>query len=135
MRQRPAFESLHVYQLADRLAGDVWALVVTWPNFARDTVGRQLARAADSIGANIAEGYGRGSYADNKRLLHIARGSLNEAICWLRRAVARRLLTPEQGNPLLATAEELGPRLNKYIEYVNQQLKSKATPGQAPPKG
>lgn len=133
MAQKPAFESLEVYQLADRLAGGVWPLVLAWPLFARDALGKQLVRAADSIGANPAEGYGRGSYADNKRFVHIARGSLNETICWLRRAAARHLLTPEQAGPLLALTDELGPRLNKYLDYLNQQLRKRAVPGRSPP--
>jgi len=136
MAQKPAFETLEVYQLADRLAAGVWPLVMAWSHFARDTIGKQMVRAVDSIGANLAEGYGRGSYADNKRFVHIARGSLNESICLIRRAAARGLFTIEQVTPLLAITDELGPRLNKYLEYINMQLKKKATPGKPlPPKG
>lgn len=72
------FESLRVYQLSELLADEIWAIVVKWNVFARDTVGKQLVRAADSIGANIAEGSGRGTFVDNRRFVRIARGSLNE---------------------------------------------------------
>lgn len=72
------FKSLQVYQLAERLADDVWTIVLKWNIFARDTVGKQLVKAADSIGANIAEGTGRGTFVDNRRFVRIARGSLNE---------------------------------------------------------
>src|ERR1700682_5735182 len=89
------FENLGVYQLAEKLADEVWAIVLGWPNFARDTVGKQIVRAADSIGANVAEGSGRGSPQANKRFIRIARGSLNETRHWLRRAYQRRVL--EQG--------------------------------------
>ena len=50
------FEKLQVYKLAERLADDIWAIVGKWNIFARDTVGKQLVKAADGIGANIAEG-------------------------------------------------------------------------------
>jgi len=65
------FEHLEVYQLAEEIADNVWNAVVEWDNFAKDTVGKQPVRAADSIGANIAEGTGRGTYKDNK---HFAKG-------------------------------------------------------------
>jgi four helix bundle protein len=50
------FEQLEVYRLAERLSDEVWGIVLPWNNFARDTVGKQLVRAADSVGANLAEG-------------------------------------------------------------------------------
>jgi four helix bundle protein len=75
---KPAFKRLDVYRLSERLSDEVWPLARQWDDFARDTVGKQLVRAADSIGANIAEGYGRGSHQDNRRFVRIARDSLNE---------------------------------------------------------
>lgn len=68
------FESLRVYQLSESLADEVWTVVLKWNVFARDTVGKQLVKAADSIGANIAEGTGRGTFVDNRRFVRIARG-------------------------------------------------------------
>jgi four helix bundle protein len=52
------FERLRVYKLSEDLTDQIWELVVSWNQFARDTLGKQLVRAADSIGANIAEGVG-----------------------------------------------------------------------------
>jgi len=72
------FEKLQVYQLSERLADEIWYVVDKWEPFAKDTIGKQMSRAADSIGANIAEGSGRGSFQDNRRFVKIARGSLNE---------------------------------------------------------
>jgi len=89
------FEKLVVYQLSERIADEVWDIVIRWDRFARNTVGGQIVRSADSIGANIAEGCGRGSHADNKRFVRTARGSLNETRHWLRRAFKRKLLTKE----------------------------------------
>ena len=94
--ERTNFESLQVYKLSEELADNVWDIVDGWKTFAKDTVGKQLVRAADSIGANIAEGTGRSSYKDNKRFVYIARGSMNETKHWLRRAYKRGLLTGEQ---------------------------------------
>jgi len=84
--ERTNFEKLQVYQLAEAISDSVWNIVVKWDSFARDTVGKQIVRSADSIGANIAEGSGRGSLQDNRRFVRIARGSLYETLHWLRRS-------------------------------------------------
>jgi four helix bundle protein len=112
------FETLRVYQLAEKLADEIWKTVQKWDLFARDTVGKQLARAADSIGANIAEGTGRGSYQDNRRFVRTARGSLYETRHFLRRAFRRSLLTTAQVGKLRPLTDELGPKLNAYLRSI-----------------
>jgi four helix bundle protein len=118
MMARPDFENLEVFQLAERLADTIWPIVSGWRQFARDTVGKQLARCADSIGANIAEGVGRGSFQDNRRFVKVARGSLNETRYWLRRAYQRQLLTEDQVASLRPMIDELSPRLNAYLRSI-----------------
>lgn len=81
--EKSNFENLQIYQLSMKLANEIWEIAATWNGFAKDTIGTQLVRAADSIGANIAEGSGRGSAKDNSRFLKIARGSLYETRHWL----------------------------------------------------
>lgn len=105
------------------MADMIWDITGAWNSFARDTLGRQLVRAADSIGANIAEGSGRGSDADHRRFLRIARGSLYETQHWLRRAYKRRLLTQEQVNLLLPVIRELTPTLNAYLRSIGTLAK------------
>lgn len=117
--ERTNFESLEVYQLAERLADEIWRIVINWDNFAKYTVGRQLVRAADSIGANIAEGTGRGSFQDNRRFVRIARASLNEAKHWLRRSFKRGLLSQEH-DTLRPVMDELAPRLNAYLKSIGK---------------
>jgi len=112
------FENLTVYRLSERLADDVWDIVVKWPILARDTVGKQLIRAADSIGANIAEGDGRGTFQENRRFNRIARGSLYETKHFLRRAFKRKLLSDREISSLKPVIEELAPRLNAYLKGI-----------------
>src|SRR5687767_13655175 len=94
------FEKLDVYRLSEEIADLIWEIVDAWPAFARDTVGKQIVRAADSIGVNIAEGIGRGTHLDNKRFVRTGRGSLYETQHWLRRAYRQKLLTAQQINKL-----------------------------------
>ena len=67
MLEQTNFEKLRVYKLAEELADRIWFIVLKWDRFAVNTIGDQLVRAADGIGANIAEGSGRGSFKDNRR--------------------------------------------------------------------
>jgi four helix bundle protein len=115
---RTAFEKLKVYQLSERLADEIWDIVLAWKSFAQDTVGKQLVRSADSVGANIAEGSGRGSYQDNRRFVRTARGSLNETQHWLRRAYRRKLLTKTNVAVLKPLIDELAPRLNAFLKSI-----------------
>ncbi|RLB97698.1 MAG: four helix bundle protein [Deltaproteobacteria bacterium] len=112
------FENLRVFQLAEKLCDDIWEIVGKWNYFEKDTVGKQLVRSADSIGANIAEGSGRGYPNDNKRFVRIARGSLNETKFWLRRASKRGLMDKTQSECLTKTLDELAPTLNAFLSSI-----------------
>lgn len=114
------FESLRVYQLSETLADEIWTIVMQWNGFARDTVGKQLVRAVDSIGANIAEGTGRGTFVDNRRFVRIARGSLNETQHFLRRAYKRKLLNDKDIRALRPLVDELAPKLNSYLKSIGK---------------
>lgn len=114
------FEELRVYQLSEVLADSIWKVSTTWNRFAQDTVGRQLVRSADSIGANIAEGTGRGSFQDNRRFVRIARGSLHETKYWLRRAYQRKLVNERQVQELKQTMDRLAPQLNAYLRSIGE---------------
>jgi four helix bundle protein len=122
---RPNFENLRVFQLAEELADTIWNIVKGWSNLARDTVGKQLIRAADSIGANIAEGTGRYTFKDNRQFVRIARGSLNETQYWLRRAYQRQLLTKPQTETLRAILDNLPPQLNAYLNSIGRSCAPK----------
>ena len=118
---KTGFQNLRVYCLAEEIADLVWEVVSKWDRLSQDTVGRQLISSADSIGANIAEGTGRGSFADNRRFARIARGSLFELKHWLRRAHRRQLLTETEVTLFKALIEELTPKLSAYIRSIGKQ--------------
>jgi four helix bundle protein len=118
MAARTSFEKLQVYKLGEKLADEVWVVVTGWEQFSKMTVGKQIVRAADSIGANIAEGTGRGSFQDNRRFVKMARGSLNETQHWLRRAYRRGLLSKDDVKRIRPIIDELAPKLNAYLRSI-----------------
>jgi four helix bundle protein len=122
---RTGFENLVVYSLAEEIGDFVWKIVVKWDRLAQDTLGRQLVNSADSIAANIAEGTGRGSFADNRRFARIARGSLFEVKHWLRRAYKRDLLAPKEVESLRKLVDQLTPKLSAYIASIGKRTQEK----------
>ncbi|MBI4580733.1 MAG: four helix bundle protein [Planctomycetes bacterium] len=134
---RTSFEELRVYPLAERLADEIWNTVALWDTFAKATVGEQLVDAADSIGANIAEGAGRGSYRENRRYVRISRGSLYEVKHFLRQAYCRKLVDEQQVGRLKPIMDELAPTLNAYLQSIGTRrprsaAESEQTEGSGP---
>jgi len=97
-------KDLRAYQLARALGRDLWAASVHWPSFDRWSFGIQMIRAADSVGANIAEATGRWHRPDQQRLLYIARGSIHELDHWIDVAKERDLLSPDSSELLTELA-------------------------------
>ena len=89
------FDDIKMLQDAGEIADSAWDLAKRWDYFDRDTVGKQLVRATDSIGANISESFGRFHYGEKINFLYYARGSVFESKYWLNRALKRRLITTE----------------------------------------
>jgi four helix bundle protein len=79
-----------------------------------------MVKAADSIGANIAEGTGRGTKIDNRKFAIIARGSLYEVKHWLRRSYKRNLLSKVEIQEFKNIIDELTPKLNAYIKSIER---------------
>ncbi len=69
-------EELKVYEQAMNLDEKVWNIVIKWNYFEKDTVGKQLVRAIDSVAANLSEGFGRFHYKEAKNFSYYSRGSI-----------------------------------------------------------
>ena len=124
---RTGFEKLLVYQLAEELSDLAWQAARDWDQLAQDTVGKHLIIAADNIGAYIAQGTGRSSYAENKKFAKRARGYLFEVRHWLRTAQKRELLSEGEMSSFQELTDQLMPKLGAYINSIgktreNQQL-------------
>ena len=111
-------EDLEVYQLAESFGDEVWFVVHEWEYFAKDTLGKQLVRSADSISANIAEGYGRYHYKENKNFCYFSRGSIIETKGWLKKSKNRQLLNEEKFDLLYGKLQTIHITLNAYIKFI-----------------
>jgi four helix bundle protein len=117
-------EDLEVYQLAEKFSDDIWAIVIKWDYFAKDTVGKQMVRSADSISANIAEGYGRYHYKENRNFCYFSRGSILETKGWLKKAKNRSLLNDDEFNMLFETLQTIHIKLNAYLKFIGKSATS-----------
>ena len=109
-------EQTKVYSEAVAFAELVWGDVMEWNAFARETIGKQLVRAADSIGANIAESYGRFHFSERINFLYYARGSLHECRHWVTLAEKRKLYAPGVAHERMSRLHSLALELNAYIK-------------------
>ena len=116
-------EKLEVYNLAEKFSDDIWNIVIEWDYFKKDTIGKQLVRAADSISANIAEGYGRYFYKESKQFYFYSRGSIQETKSWLSKCLRRKIIAPEISNSLIELCKKILLMLNAFIKFVKNSQK------------
>ena len=109
-------------EIADQVSDQIWNEVSEWKNFNKETIGRQLVRAVDSISANLSEAYGRFSYPDRKRFSFYARGSLCETMNWLNKAIRRGLIEPGNGEIMIDQLTEISYKINYYIRSLNKKI-------------
>jgi len=119
-------EDLRVLRVAEEVADGIWRSVIGWDVVARDVVGKQLARAADSIGANIAESYGRFHYGEKLQFLYYARGSLFETKYWLNRARERELLSLDKVSNYAQRLSDLARQLNSLAQSLKRQRRGES---------
>ena len=113
-------EDLEVYQLTEIFGDEIWLIVHEWEYFAKDTVGKQIVRSADSISANIAEGYRRYHYKENRNFCYFSRGSIIETKGWLKKSRNRSLITEDQFNVLFDKLQDIHLKLNAYLKFIGK---------------
>jgi four helix bundle protein len=113
-------DNLEVLKTAESLADEIWQGVGKWDGFAKDTVGKQLVRATDSVGANIAEAFGRYHYGEKLQFLYYARGSVYEMKYWLNRVQKRQLMPANNVQHYLNKIGLLSRQLNGFLAYIKR---------------
>ena len=110
-------EELDVYKISMEIGDVVSGIVDKWPSFAKQTLGGQFVRCADSMAFNIAEGYGRYFYKENRNFCFYSRGSAKEMSSAVDKARNRNLLSEQEG--IL-----LQQKLLSYFRLINAYIKS-----------
>jgi len=114
---------LSCYNAAFLFSNKIWELVLKWDYFARDTIGKQFVNAADSISANIAEGFGRYHKKDKIKFYYYSFGSVKECTDWLNKAKSRNLISEQLFFELNDTIEKLPREIHQLIKFTDERLK------------
>ncbi len=115
-------EDLEIYKLAREIGKDAWEIYnkLSWQD--KKIFGDQFITATDSVGANIAEGFGRFHFLDKNKFNYNSRGSLLESAYWLNLLSEREKVTKETANILQNKISKLHLKLNNYINSTKQQV-------------
>ncbi len=120
-------KELRVFQLAEQLAELTWKMVERWHQFAKNTIGEQVVRSSDRVGATISEAFGRYHFGEKIQFLYYARGSLFETRFWLRQAFKRKLMSTEEANEYAKVVEPLAMAINSFANSIKAQKEEQPT--------
>lgn len=115
-------KNMEIYNISMEIGDEIWFSVVEWENLAKISIAQQIVRSADSIAANIAEGYGRYNYKDRKNFMFYAHNSHYETITRLIKTRNRKIISNENFEGIIAKMEKPGVKMNNYINTI--ELKS-----------
>ena len=111
-----SYRDLLVWSASVELAVACYGVTKSFPSNEIYGMTAQVRRAAASIAANIAEGYGRDSPGHFQQFLKVAQGSLKELETHLIIASRVGLLGDQSREDLLAQCDEIGRMLNALIQ-------------------
>ncbi|MFI4897136.1 MAG: four helix bundle protein [Phycisphaerales bacterium JB059] len=116
-----SYQDLEVWQVGMDLVAQIYRISAELPSEERFGLVAQVRRAAVSVPANVAEGYGRQSTRDFVRFLRMAQGSLKEAETHLLVAVRLEMLNAEQTDSALRLSDRLGRMIRGLIRSLEDR--------------
>jgi four helix bundle protein len=122
-----SMEDVRVLKSAEQIADAIYKIASRWDEFAKDVVGKQISRAADSVGANIAESFGRYHFGEKIQFLYYSRGSIFETKYWLNRASARELMSSTDSQSYVTGLTDIARQLNLYVSSLKGQRAGEIT--------
>jgi four helix bundle protein len=111
-------DDLEIYRIAVEISALAWQAYEIIPNYYKFHIGSQFLDSVDSIGANIAEGFGRYHYKDSLKFYYNSRGSLFEAKHWIYLLRTRNLFENDLHDQILNSLEKEGVKLNNFINSI-----------------
>lgn len=118
-----SIDKIEAYKKALTFSNLLWDEVIKFDYFEKNSVSLQLVRAADSVSANIAEGFGRYHKKDKIKFYQYGKGSALECYDWLLKCKHRKLLNESQLLDHKETVQNLPKLINFLIKYTNDNLK------------
>lgn len=125
-----SLESLETWKMAKEFTLRIYHEVLPLlPTEEKWNLNSQLRRAASSVPANIAEGYGRFYYQEIIRFCYIARGSLEETLSHLVLCSEMKYVPRALFDSLEQDGEKLTQLINGYIGYLKRSKQGQNEPG------
>lgn len=118
------FEKIKAWKLGRIFKNILFEETKRFPDSERFSLTSQILRAAISITANIAEGYGRFYYKETIQFARQARGSVSEIIDHLYTSLDFKYITQEAFDNYYKEARELEMAINGYIKFLKTQMKN-----------
>jgi four helix bundle protein len=117
-------KDLEVYQISRKLSREAWKIFCRMNFEDKKHIGDQFLRSVDSIGANIAEGYGRYYYLDKVRFYYNSRASHYEAFThWLELMFERERISKAEFDSISEAAMTLQVKLNNFITSTSKNAR------------
>ena len=114
------FEEMEIWQLAKKLAQDIFDTYINSEAFMQDyKLKDQINGSSGSVMDNIAEGFERNSRNEFINFLSYAKGSTGEVKSQLYRALGRKYISQETFDKLYLQADELARKIASFIKYLN----------------
>jgi len=119
MEMQDRLYDLGVYQLARKLSKIAWEIYEQMDWQTKKIIGNQFIESIDSIGANIAEGYGRYHYLDKIKFFYNSRGSYCEAaLHWTDLLLGRNIIDKAKHYEIKEICNSFIVKLNNFIKSL-----------------
>lgn len=118
------FYDLEIWKESHKLCLKIYSLTKDFPSKETYGLSDQLRRASSSVGANIAEGFGRYHYKEKIKFYYNSRGSVCEIQNFLFLAKDLQYVDKEKARDIFKRYEDLNKRINQFIKSVQKKMTS-----------